>query len=49
MNTVEKASLLRNRDEIVKNVDFMYIKDKLLAYGVVSSQDLEDIDCEVSK
>lgn len=47
MNTVEKAALLRNRDAIVQNVDFTYIKDKLLAYGVLNLQELEDVDCEV--
>lgn len=48
MNTVEKAALLRNRDEIVQYVDFLYIKDKLLAYGVLNLQQLEDVDCEVT-
>lgn len=48
MNTVEKAALLRNRDAIVQNVDFTYIKDKLLAYGVLNTEELEDVDCEVS-
>ncbi len=49
MNTVEKAALLRNRDAIVQNVDFTYIKDKLLAYGVLNTEELEDVDCEVSR
>ena len=48
MNTVEKAALLRNRDAIVQNVDFTYIKDQLLTYGVINAEQLEDVDCEVS-
>ena len=48
MNTVEKTALLRNRDAIVQNVDFTYIKDQLLTYGVINAEQLEDVDCEVS-
>lgn len=48
MNTVEKAALLRNRDAIVQNVEFTYIKEKLVAYGVLNVQEVEDVDCEVS-
>lgn len=47
MNTVEKAALLRNRDAIVQNVEFNYIKEKLVAYGVLSVQEVQDVDCEV--
>lgn len=49
MNTVEKAALLRNRDAIVQNVEFNYIKEKLVAYGVLSVQAVQDVDCEKTK
>ena len=48
MNTVEKAALLRNRDAIVQSVDFTYIREKLVAYGVLNVQQAEDVNCEVS-
>jgi len=48
MNSVEEAALLVHRDAIVQNVDFVYIKDKLLAYEVLNIDDIEDIDCQVS-
>ena len=48
MNTVEKAALLRNRDAIVQNVDFTYIREKLVAYGVLTVEQVEDVNCEVS-
>ena len=48
MNTVEKAALLRNRDAIVQNVDFTYIREKLVAYGVLTVEEVEDVNCEVS-
>ena len=47
MNTVEIAALLRNRDAIVQNVDFAYIKDKLLAFGVLDMEQFEVVDCQV--
>ena len=48
MNTVEKTALVLHRDAIVQNVDFVYIKDKLIAYKVIDLEDLETIECEVS-
>lgn len=48
MNTVEKAALLRNRDAIVQSVDFTYVREKLVAYGVLTVHQAEDVNCEVS-
>lgn len=48
MNTVEKAALKLHKEAIVDNVDFVYIKDKLLAYKVINLDELETIECEVS-
>lgn len=47
MNTIERASLLINREVLVSNVEFAYIKDKLLAYGLLHSESLEYIENEV--
>lgn len=48
MNYFEKLALIIHRDAIVQNVDFVYIKDKLLAYEILNTEALEEIDCEVS-
>ena len=48
MNTVEKTALLVHREAIVQNVEFSYVKDKLLAYKVINVESLEIIECEVS-
>ncbi|XP_046440097.1 apoptotic protease-activating factor 1-like isoform X2 [Daphnia pulex] len=49
MNTVEKAALLRNRDAIVQSVDFTYVREKLVAYGVLTVHQAEDVNCEKTK
>ena len=48
MNSVERAALLVHRDTIVQDVDFNYIKEKLLAYSILNHEELEEIDYEVS-
>jgi hypothetical protein len=49
MNSVERAALLVHRDTIVQDVDFNYIKEKLLAYSILNHEELEEIDYEVSE
>ena len=48
MNTIERAALLVHRDTIVQSVDLVYIKEKLIAYGIINNEELEEIDYEVS-
>lgn len=47
MNTIERTSLLLNREELVFTVGFDYIKDNLLAYGLLQCESLEDIENQV--
>lgn len=47
MNSVERTALLRHRDMIVDSVDLTYLKEKLIAYDVLNSEELEEIDYEV--
>ncbi len=49
MNSVERTALLFHRDTIVQNVDLAYIKEKLLAYGILNHEELEEIDYEKTR
>ena len=49
MNAVERTALLMHRDTIVQCVDFVYIKDILIAKAVINNEELEEIDYEVNR
>jgi len=49
MNAVERSALLMHRDTIVQSVDLEYIKDTLIAKGVINNEEMEEIDYEVNK
>ena len=49
MNPVQRTALLNLRNKIVDSVDFNYIKEKLVAYGILNHEELEEIDYEVNR
>ena len=49
MNAVERTALLVHRDTIVQSVDLVYIKDSLIANGVINNEEMEEIDYEVNE